>query len=164
MRTWKGGGLARILFGFAKVYFEKTFLKESTVERGVCRFKMVRNCEWNSFSKAYFSFYRKHYYIFGALKHAAACELVKTKKLPPSTKDCSIMNHFIQIHILFGQCSIQAGMWRVKKLDYRSPSNLKTHKTLSRTTGHLEDISGTARQEGVFSEAVNSEMEHQSVP
>lgn len=74
------------------------------------------------------------------------------------------MNHFIQIHILFGQRSSQAGKLRVKELAYPSPSNHRTHKTPCRTTGHLEDIIGTAEQKGGFSEAVNSEMEHQSSP
>lgn len=62
------------------------------------------------------------------------------------------MNHFIQIHILFGQRSTQAGMLRVKELAYPSPSNHRTHKTPCRTTGHLEDIIGTAKQEGGFSQ------------
>lgn len=49
---------------------------------------------------------------------------VITEELPSSTTECSIkpiMNRFIQFHILFGQRSSQAGMLRVKKLDYWSP-------------------------------------------
>lgn len=58
----------------------------------------------------------------------------------------------------------QSGMLRVKELAQPSPPNHKTHRTPCPTTGHLEEVSGTARQEGGFSEAVNSEMEHQSFP
>lgn len=60
------------------------------------------------------------------------------------------MNHFIQIHILFGLHSSQAGKLRVKELAYPSPFNHRTHKTPCRTTGHLEDIIATAEQKGGF--------------
>lgn len=58
------------------------------------------------------------------------------------------MNHFIQIHILSGQRSTLAGMLRVKELAYPSPPNRRTHNIPCRTTGHLEDITGTAEQKG----------------
>lgn len=41
-------------------------------------------------------------------------------------------------------------MLRVKELAYPSPSNHRAHKTPCRTTGHLEDIIGTAEWEGGF--------------
>ena len=75
-----------------------------------------------------------------------------------------IMNHFIQFHILFGQRSTQAGMLRVKKLDYQSPSNHRTHKKLHVGQLVIWKTLLELQSGGVFSEAVNSEMEHQSFP
>lgn len=87
------------------------------------------------------------------LGHPVSSMQVTTEELPTSTKDHSIRqitNRFIQIHILSGQRWIQVGMLRVKRLDYQSPSILKTHKPPYGTTGHLEDIIRTARQKGDF--------------
>lgn len=42
----------------------------------------------------------------------------------------------------------RAGGLRVKKLDYSSPSDHITHKPSSRTSGHLEDITGNAKPMG----------------
>lgn len=44
----------------------------------------------------------------------------------------------------------QSGMLRVKELAGPSPPNHRTHRTPCPTTGHLEEVSGTARQEGAF--------------
>lgn len=46
-------------------------------------------------------------------------------------------------------------MLRVKELAEPSPPNHRTHRTACPTTGHLEEVSGAAGQEGGFSEAVN---------
>lgn len=44
----------------------------------------------------------------------------------------------------------QSGMLRVKELAQPSPPNHRTHRTPCPTSGHLEEVSGTARQEGGF--------------
>lgn len=155
-------GLARILFGFAKAYFEKPPFWKAwlfTTESAVSKCWETMNGTLSS-DHIFLTFYLQNYYKFlnQVLKRAStgpidACMLVITKELPSSTKECSIrqiMNHFIQIHILFGQWSTQAGMSRVKELAYWSPSNHRTHKTPCRTTGHLDHIIGTAEQEGGF--------------
>lgn len=61
------------------------------------------------------------------------------------------MKHFIQIHILSGLLQRSplagAGVLRVKEAWLaRVPLNHRTHNIPCRTTGHLEDIIGTARQ------------------
>lgn len=43
-----------------------------------------------------------------------------------------------------------AAMLRVKEPAHQSPSDHRAHKTPCRTTGHLEDIIGTAKREGGF--------------
>lgn len=42
----------------------------------------------------------------------------------------------------------QSGMLRVKELAQPSPPNHKTHRTPCPTTGHLEEVSGTAKAGG----------------
>lgn len=44
----------------------------------------------------------------------------------------------------------QSGMSRVKELAQPSSPNHRAHRTPCPTTGHLEEVSGTARQEGGF--------------
>lgn len=113
--------------------------------------------QWKTMNGAFFSFGQK----INKMKHFLLNRALKCAAVGQSSKVClirQIMNHFI------GQRWTTLGILRVKKLDYWSPSNLKTHKTPCGTTGHLEDIIRSAKQKGGFSEVVNSETEHQSVP
>lgn len=144
--TWKGRGVGKDFIWICKgVFWKSTFLKGSTVQHWVCSFKMLRN--WmGAFTRnhIFLSFYLLKiitffppFFSIGGIKERAtaahplmhACYSLPrsyTLFLPPPWKECSIrqiMNHFIQIHILFGRCCAQAGMLRVKKLDYQSPSN-----------------------------------------
>lgn len=120
----------------------------------------------------FLSFYLKNYFFSeSGIKRATAgfadaCMLVITKELPSFHQRGfnQANNEALHPHPL-ARRSTQAGMLRVKKLDYQSLSNHRTHKTPCRTTVHLEDIIGTANWEGgVFSEAADFEMEHQSFP